>query len=38
MIDFRGFDFATGSTAMLVLTSLSATAEMVLSRLSSVGC
>ena len=38
MIAFKGFDFAIGSTAVLAVTSLSATAEMVLSRLSSVGC
>ena len=38
MIDFRGFNFAIGSTAMLAVTSLSATAEMVLSRFSSMGC
>lgn len=41
MIAFRGFDFAmilVGSTAMLAVTSRSATAEIVLSRLWSVGC
>ena len=39
MIDaFKGFDFATGST-VLAVTSLSATAEMVPSKLPSmVGC
>lgn len=36
MIDaFKGFDFAIGSTVTLAATSLSVTAEMVLSRLSS---
>ena len=35
---FKGLDFAIGSTAMLAVTSLSATAEMVLSRLSLKGC
>jgi hypothetical protein len=36
MIPFKGFDFVIES-AMLAVTSLSATAEMVLSRMSSLG-
>lgn len=38
MIDFKGFDFAIGSAPMLAVTSLSATADIVLLMLSSVGC